>query len=336
MKLAEIAALADGELRGDGDHEVRGLASLGSAGPRDLSFVVSAKHRAALAASAAGAMILPEALADLFEGPRVVVADPYLAYAAVSRAFDPLLGQPASVHPGAHVHPDAALGEDVHVGAGTVIEAGARIGRGTRLLGGGFVGRGASVGEDGLIHPNVVIYHDVHVGDRAVVHASATLGSDGFGFAPERGRWRKIHQLGRLVIGDDVEIGAGTCIDRGALDDTEIGDGVIIDNLVHIAHNVKVGAGTAIAGCVGIAGSTTIGERCTIAGAVAINGHIEIADGSRINGGSVITRSTRAGGAYASGTPMQEVEAWRRSAVRHTQLDALHRRVAALEKGRGP
>jgi len=332
MKLGEIAKALDGRLIGDEAFEIERLASLASATKDDLSFIVSAKHEGALARSNVGALILAEGLVHLFDGHRIVVADPYAAYARISSSFDTLLHELPSIHPSACVHESAALADDVFVGANVVVESGARIGRGTRLMGGCFVGKQASVGNDCLIHPGVVIYHDVHLGDRVVVQASAVLGSDGFGFAPHDGRWTRIHQLGRLVIGDDVEIGASTCIDRGALDDTEIEDNVIIDNLVHIAHNVKIGTGTAIAGCTGIAGSTTIGKHCMIAGAVSINGHIAIADGTRINGGSVITRSTRAGQGYASGTPAQEVGAWRRSAARHGKLDELHARVVALEK----
>jgi len=332
MKLGAIAKALDGELLGSETFEVARLASLASATENDLSFIVSTRHADALERSRVGAMILGRDLAHLFAGHRIVVADPYLAYARISAAFEELLHEAPSVHPSACVHASAELAEGVFVGANAVIESGARIGPDTRVMGGCFIGKQATVGSDCLLHPNVVVYHDVHIGDRVVVQASAVLGSDGFGFAPDGGRWTRIHQLGRLVVGNDVEIGAGTCVDRGALDDTEIHDGVIIDNLVHIAHNVSIGAGTAIAGCVGIAGSTTIGERCTIAGAVSINGHIDLADGTRVNGGSVITKSTQPGQGYASGTPMQEVGAWRRTAARHARLDELHKRVVSLEK----
>jgi len=332
MKLGEIAKALDGELLGDGSFEVARLASLVSATQHDLSFIVSEKHAPALRCSHVGAMILTADLAHLFDGHRIIVADAYVAYARISAAFEKLLHETPSVHASACVHASAELQDGVYVGANVTIEAGARIGRDTRLMAGCFVGKQSTVGSDCLVHPNAVIYHDVHIGDRVVIQGSAVLGSDGFGFACDQGRWTRIHQLGRVIVGNDVEIGAGTCIDRGALDDTEIGDNVIIDNLVHIAHNVRIGSGTAIAGCVGIAGSTTIGERCAIAGAVSINGHIDIAERTRINGGSVITKSTQAGQVYASGTRMQEVAAWRKSAARHSRLDELHKRVVALER----
>lgn len=333
MKLGEIAASLDAELLGDPALEVTGMASLGSATAADLSFAVSEAHSEALRSSRAGAVILRASLSTLFDGPRLVVDDPYLAYARASAAFDTLLDEAPSVHASARVHDTAELGDGVYVGPNVVVERDARIGRDTRLMAGCFVGKAASVGERCLLHPNVVVYHDVHLGGRVIVHASSVLGSDGFGFAPDGERWRKIHQLGRVLVGDDVEIGAGTCIDRGALDDTVIEDGVVIDNLVHIAHNVRIGSGSAIAACVGIAGSTTIGRNCMIAGAVAINGHIAVGDGCRFNGGTVVTKSTEAGKAYASGGPMQEVGRWRRNAVRQGQLNELHRRVVALEKG---
>ena len=165
-----------------------------------------------------------------------------------------------------------------------------------------------------------------------MVHSGTVIGSDGFGFAPSKGAWNKIHQLGGVTIGDDVEIGSNTSIDRGAIEDTVIEDGVIIDNLVHIAHNVKIGAGSAIAGCVGIAGSATIGKACTVAGAVAINGHISIADNSHFHGGTIVTKGNTEPGVFASATPLQSVKKWRRNSVRYTQLDELSSRIKALEK----
>lgn len=229
------------------------------------------------------------------------------------------------------VHPSAVIGEGARIGPQCVIEANAHIGKGCQLIAQVFIGEGAHLGEDCVLFPHVVVYHQVQLGHRVRVQANTTLGSDGFGYAPSGHGWQKIHQLGGLIIGNDVEIGANTAIDRGALTPTEIADGAILDNQIHIAHNVKIGKNTAIAGCVGIAGSTHIGANCTMGGFVAINGHLKIGDNVHFNGGSIVTQSIEGPGQYSSGTPLQEAKTWRRNSVRFGQLDEWVKRIKALE-----
>jgi UDP-3-O-[3-hydroxymyristoyl] glucosamine N-acyltransferase len=240
----------------------------------------------------------------------------------------------AGIHPSAVIDPSARIAASATVGAYCVIGADVVIGENTVLGAHCVVGAGCIIGARSFFHANVTLYHHVVLGNNVVIHGGAVIGADGFGFAPDGQRWQKIHQLGGVVIGDNVDIGANTCIDRGALDDTVIGNNVIIDNLVQIAHNVKIGNGTAIAACVGIAGSTEIGQHCTIAGAVGIVGHLRIADRVHITAKSLVTGSISKSGSYSSGTALTETKAWRKNAVRFSQLDALFQRVRALENHR--
>jgi UDP-3-O-[3-hydroxymyristoyl] glucosamine N-acyltransferase len=233
----------------------------------------------------------------------------------------------AVIEAGAVVHPTAEVGPGCHVAEGAVI--GERV-----VLGSGCaIGAGSRIGDDSRLYPRVTVYHDCEIGRRAIVHSGAVIGADGFGMAPEQGRWRKIPQLGRVVIGDDVEVGANTTIDRGALDDTLIEEGVKLDNQIQIGHNVRVGAHSALAGCVGVAGSARIGRRCTIGGGAVILGHLELADDVHVSAASVVTRSLRQPGHYAGVYPLQSNDAWARNAARLRNLDDLAERLRALEKG---
>lgn len=327
--LKALAEFLGGRCIGDETLRITRLASLDDAGPGDLSFVA----KAALAkhiTPAAGAYIVGPNLIDRIANG-IEVADPYLAYAKVSQLFETCSQIPPGIHPSACVDPRANIAENVAIGPFCVIAANACIGAGVQLSAGVHVGARSQIGEGSIVFPNVVIYHDVIIGKRARIHANTTIGSDGFGFAPSPNGWQKIHQLGGVVVGDDVEIGANTSIDRGALEATEIANGVIIDNQVHIAHNVKIGAHTAIAGCVGIAGSAVVGAHCTMGGFVAISGHVHIADHVHFNGASVVTKSISEPGHYSSGVPLQEVKEWRRNAVRFSQLDSWVERIKALE-----
>jgi UDP-3-O-[3-hydroxymyristoyl] glucosamine N-acyltransferase len=235
------------------------------------------------------------------------------------------------VHPSAMVDPTARLGRDVVVGPHASVAAEAILGDSVILEAGVRVGAGATVGEGSHLYGNVVLYHGVKLGSQCIVHANSTIGSDGFGFARGPEGWEKIHQLGSVVIGDRVEIGAGVTIDRGALGDTRIADGVIIDNQVHIAHNCEIGERTAIAGCVGFAGSTTVGADCTFAGQVGVSGHLRICDNVHFTGQARVTASISEPGTYASGTPLQPARQWGKNAVRFGQLQELAERVKALE-----
>jgi UDP-3-O-[3-hydroxymyristoyl] glucosamine N-acyltransferase len=328
--LQTLAEYLGGRCIGEGSVCVTRLAPLESAGTGDLSFVAKASLVKLLATAKASAYIVGQELAATVSHG-IVVADPYLAYAKVSRLFEVCPQIPRGIHPMACVDASAHIAEDAAIGPFCVIGAEASIGAGAQLSAGVHIGARSQIGAGSYLFPHVVIYHDVIIGQRVRIHANTTIGSDGFGFAPSAQGWQKIHQLGGVLVGDDVEIGANTSIDRGALGATEIAAGVIIDNQVHIAHNVKIGTQTAIAGCVGIAGSAVVGAHCTMGGFVAISGHVEIADHVHFNGASVVTKSISQPGHYSSGVPLQEVKEWRRNAVRFSQLDSWVERIKALE-----
>jgi UDP-3-O-[3-hydroxymyristoyl] glucosamine N-acyltransferase len=330
--LSELALYLDAELIGNADHMISGIANLECASSSEVSFINQESYAQHLATSATGAVILNAEFADKYDGNKLIVSNTYLAYAKISALFESLSLLAVGIHPTAVVAASANVDPSASIGANCVIGENASIAPNVRLYSGVSIGDRASVSENTLIHPNVVVYHAVSIGKNCVVHSGTVIGSDGFGFAPSREGWHKIHQLGAVIIGDNVEIGSNCSIDRGALGNTVINDGVIIDNLVHIAHNVKIGKRSAIAGCVGIAGSANIGENCTVAGAVAINGHIDIADNSHFHGGTIVTKGNTEAGVFASATPMQEVKKWRRNSVRYTQLDDMANRIKQLEK----
>jgi UDP-3-O-[3-hydroxymyristoyl] glucosamine N-acyltransferase len=323
---------------------IAGIGALSGAGPSEISFLTSKRYHAQLLATRAAAVIVPPQAVELLRPYEplpfvLVVSDqPYLLYARLSQWFDAARrpAEPAGVHPSAVVAADARLEDGVRVGPQCVVESGARIGRGTVLGPSCVVGRDSELGPDCLLHARVTLYHGVRVGARAIIHSGAVLGADGFGFAPDpslgKGAWCKIAQLGGVRVGDDVEIGANTTIDRGALDDTTLGDGVKLDNLIMVAHNVRIGAHTAIAACVGIAGSTVIGERCTVGGAAMLSGHLTLADDVHISGGTAVTSNITQPGQYTGVYPYAEHAQWQRNAAVVTQLAQLRRRVQALEK----
>lgn len=327
--LAET--LGGASWQGDPSAQVQSIANLASAGRNDLSFLSKKQYQHFLTTTEAGIVIVQ--MGTQLERPlnALFVDDVYAAYAQLSGLFS-LRPTDRGVHPSATVDATAKIAPSANIGPNCVVGPNCVIGEHTELLAGVVIGANSSVGSDCLLHPNVVLYHGVTLGDRVIVHSSTVIGSDGFGFAPSKTGWIKIHQLGGVVIGSDVEIGACTSIDRGAIDDTVIEDGVIIDNQVHIAHNVKIGKSTAIAGCVGIAGSTTIGSRCTFGGFVAISGHLTIADDVHCNGSTVVTKSLNEAGHYSSGTTVQDVKTWRRNAVRFGQLDEWVTRIKKLEE----
>lgn len=331
--LHDLAILLDAELLGDGACLVQGVGDTATAAQGQITFIANKKYIPQLAASSASAVLLSAPLADCLITNQLIVPDPYLAYAKLTKVFDNRPQTSLGVHPCAFIDATATIGRDVKIAAGCVVEAGANIGSGTELCAGAIVGPKAVVGDNCLLHANVTIAHQCILGDNVKVHSGTVIGSDGFGYAPSVTQgWVKIHQLGRVVIGDNVEIGANCAIDRGAIKDTQIANGVIIDNLVHIAHNVTIGEQAAIAGCVGIAGSTNIGARCTMGGFVAVNGHLSICNDVHFNGGTVVTKSIDQPGHYASGSPMQDVRSWRRNMVRSTQLDDMAGRIKKLEK----
>ena len=311
------------------------LASLESAHAESIAFLSGRRHLSAAQASHAGAILVTAALAEQLPAHvlTLIVDDPYLAYARLSQWFEAQLAGGkvvAAIHPLAVVSPEARLGDGCRIDAGVVVAAGAVVGARCVLSGGVSVGAGARVGEGSVLHPRVTLYPGVQLGARAIVHAGAVIGADGFGFAPSAQGWVKIAQLGSVRIGDDVEIGANCTIDRGALDDTLIGDGCKLDNQVQIGHNVRIGAGTAIAGCVGIAGSAVIGERCMIGGGVGVAGHISICDGAIIGGMTLVERSIDTPGFYTGAWPVQTHMQWERTAATLKQLPQLRQRLRAL------
>jgi len=297
LTLGQIVARLGGRVAGNADVVIRQVNSLEGAGAGQISFFTGKRHRDKLAGTRAAAVILgPDAEADTAL-PRIVADNPYAYFARVSQLFNPLVTQAPGVHPSAVVAKSAQLGAHVSIGAGCV------------------VGEDVVLGEDSCLYPRVVIYAKCTLGKRVIVHAGAVIGADGFGIADDSGQWVKIPQIGAVRIGDDVEIGANSTIDRGALDDTVIEEGVKLDNQVQIGHNTRVGAHTAIAGCVGIAGSADIGRHCTFGGAAMILGHLKIVDHVNISAGSFVSRSILKPGTYTGIYPIDEHDSWARAAA---------------------
>jgi UDP-3-O-[3-hydroxymyristoyl] glucosamine N-acyltransferase len=297
LTLGQIVSRLGGRIIGDPATPVEQVGSLENAGSRHITFFTGARYRDKLAATHAAAVVLAPEDQDLTALPRIVAERPYPYFARVSQLFNPVLAQPPGVHPSAVVSEKAKLGERVSIGAGCVI------------------GEHAVIGDDSCLYPRVVVYHHCSIGHRAIVHSGAVIGADGFGIAEEEGRWLKIPQIGRVRIGDDVEIGANTTIDRGALEDTLIEEGVKLDNQIQVGHNVRIGAHTAIAGCAGIAGSADIGRHCTIGGAAIILGHLRIVDHVHISAGTLISRSILKPGTYTGVYPFDDNASWSRSAA---------------------
>lgn len=330
--LGEIAQLLNAELRGDGNHLIKGIATLQTAASDQISFIANPVYKKYLPTTSAGAVLIDSLLADECPVNCLVVAKPYEAYAKLSAYFAFNFGSESGIDTTASVDPSAVIGNGVVIGPQAVISAGVVLQENVVIGASCFVGQDSEIGSGSRLMPNVTLYHGVRLGQECLIHAGCVIGADGFGFAPTANGWLKIHQLGGVQIGNKVEIGANSCIDRGALDDTVIEDGVIIDNLVQIAHNVKIGRNTAIAGHTAIAGSTVIGSHCTIAGAVGIVGHLQIADRVHVTAMSLVTSSITEPGSYSSGTAMSNTKEWRKNAARFRQLDELANRLHKLER----
>lgn len=331
-RLADIVARFGGQVLGDAETRISQIGTLEKAGAGQIAFLANAKYRKQLEGSHAAAVILSQADAEATAIPRIVCDNPYSYFARLSAFLNPLRDYAPGIHASAvvastaKVSPQAHIGPQVTVGEGAVIEAG------VVLMAGCVVGDHTVIGEHTRLYPRVTVYHDCIIGKHVIAHSGAVIGSDGFGMAWENGRWLKIPQIGRVIIGDHVEIGANTTIDRGALDDTIIEEDVKLDNQIQIAHNVRIGAHTAIAGCVGIAGSTTIGKYCRIGGSAGIIGHLNIADKVEIGSFTLVSKSITEAGSYAGVYPFSKNDEWRNNAVHLRHLGELAKRVKALEK----
>lgn len=331
LTLNEIAVRLGGlEVRGD--LALQGVAGLDTATPEQISFVASIKHAARIKTSRAGALVLPRGLAEQADRPCLIADNPLATFARIIALFHPEPALQPGIHPSAVLDASAQIGPGCEIGPQVVVGAGCVIGAYSRIGAGCILAEGCRMGENTLLHPHVTLYAHTHIGARCILHSGCVLGSDGFGNALENGRWVKIPQIGRVIVGDDCEIGANTCIDRGALEDTVIGNGVKLDNLIHIAHNCQIGNDTAIAACVGIAGSTKIGQRCQIGGAAMIIGHIEIGDDVLVSAGTFIGKPLPKPGAYTSVMLQQPHADWIKNAAHLRHLNTMHERIRTIEK----
>jgi len=332
-RIDALVVRLGGELVGNGSVEVYRVATPEQAGEGDLAFLANPKYLSRLKTSRAAAFIVKPAYRDAIgdDRPRIVTSDPYLYFARASQFFNPLPPIVPGVHPLASVR--CTIPATVAIDAGAVVEEGAEIGENILIGANCYVGRGTRIGRGTRLAPNVTIYADCVIGENCIVHAGAVIGADGFGFAREAsGEWVKIPQVGRVVIGNNVEIGSNTSIDRGALEDTVIGDGVKLDNQIQVAHNVHIGEHTAVAGSTGIAGSAKIGARCMIGGQAGISGHIAIADDVIVSGCTLVSKSIQKAGVYTACLPQQTHAEWVRNFAHLRHLDALANKIRLLEQ----
>lgn len=333
MKLGDIANQFQLELCGDAEVEITGIASLSEAGEGQLAFLFNIRYRNQLHASKAAAVVLRSEDADLTDKPCLLSDNPRLSCARIATLFDPAPLAMPFIDQSARISDMADIGQGVAIGPGAVIQSGARISDGVHIGSGCHIGEGASVGAGSRLHANVVLYHDVHLGEGCILHAGAVIGADGFGFEfdASTGEYVKIPQICSVRIGKDVEIGAGTTIDRGALNDTIIGDGCKLDNQIQVGHGTRIGHHTVISGCTAIAGSTTIGSYCLIGGAVGIIDNIEITDRVEITAMSLVSQSIVEKGRYSSGTGLMPGAEWKRSVVGFRKLGDILKRLKRLE-----
>lgn len=338
LRLQDLAEQFGLELRGKPDHQINGVGTLEAATPDQISFLANPSYTPQLETTQAGAVLLQEKNADRCPVNVLVAADPYLAYARIAALFDPRPGAEPGVHESAAIDPGARLGENVSIGANVVIGANCVVGDGSTLSAGVVIGPDCRIGEGCLLYPNVTLTDNVQLGDRVILHSGVVIGTDGFGIAFARdpdsgGHWEKVPQLGGVKIGDDCEIGANSCIDRGAIDDTVLEADVRIDNLVQVGHNVYIGAHTAIAGGTTIAGSARIGRFCLLAGKSGVNGHVTLADRTTVAGGSHVMRNVEEPGTtWSNNIPAQPFQKWQRNLVNLLKLDNLQQRLRKLEK----
>ncbi|MDT8998493.1 UDP-3-O-(3-hydroxymyristoyl)glucosamine N-acyltransferase [Paucibacter sp. APW11] len=339
ITLAELIAALGGDLVGEANLLITRIGSLEEADAQTISFLANPRYQPQLASTRAGCVIVAPALAEaaaarVAGAACIVTPDPYLYFARLTqwwaRHLRPQLA--ARIHPSAHIDASAVIGEGVDIGPGVVVEAGVRIGPGVRIGANSVIEREAEIGAGSRLAPRVTLGFECSIGARCIVHSGVVIGADGFGFALSQGRWEKIEQLGAVRIGDEVEIGANSCIDRGALGDTVLEDGVKLDNLVQIGHNVHVGAHTAMAGCAGVAGSARIGAHCTVGGGAIVLGHLSLADHVHVSAATVVSRSITKPGQYSGVFPFDDNASWEKNAATLRQLHALRDRIRTLEK----
>ncbi|MFZ9036635.1 MAG: UDP-3-O-(3-hydroxymyristoyl)glucosamine N-acyltransferase [Gammaproteobacteria bacterium] len=334
LNLQQLAAVLQLEFKGEPGLVISNVASLKSATSRDLCFAQYKKYLGEIADSQCGAVILTRELSARVDDRAVLISDnPQYSFVQAIAALGLESQSPAGIiHPSAQIADSALVGSDTSIGALTVIGDNVEIGTGTEIGSGVIIAPGVRIGSRCQIHNRVSIEQSVTIGDRCILHPGVVIGADGFGQVMHQQQWHKIPQLGGVILEDDVEVGANTTIDRGALDDTVIETGCKLDNQIQVAHNVRIGAHTAIAACVGIAGSAVIGRNCKISGAAVVLGHLSVADNVTITAMSLVTRDIRQPGIYSSGTPLMENSAWHRSNARYKSLDNLAQTVARLEK----
>jgi UDP-3-O-[3-hydroxymyristoyl] glucosamine N-acyltransferase len=333
--IGELAARVGCELRGDPQLRVARVATLAAAGPGDLAFLANPRYRPQLAQTRATAVVLDARSAEGHAGAVLVSRNPYATYARIAALLHPEPLPAPGVHATATVDPTARVAATASIGAGAVVGAGALVGERCLVAAGCVLGAGVQVGDDSRLHARVVLLAGTRLGRRVVIQPGAVLGSAGFGYAREANGWVSVPQVGGVLVGDDVEIGANTTIDRGAIDDTVIEEGAKLDNQIQVAHNVRIGAHTAIAACTGISGSTRIGARCMIGGAVGIVGHLDICDDVVITGMTMVAHSISEPGMYSGGLPAAPAPLWRRLAARFRRMERLAGRVARLEQKLG-
>ncbi|OCG36484.1 UDP-3-O-(3-hydroxymyristoyl)glucosamine N-acyltransferase [Gilliamella sp. Gris1-4] len=332
FRLEQLAKQLDAKLHGDGNLAITGIASMKSAVSGQITFLSDKKLQNNLLECNASAVVMTEESLKYWYGAALIVKDPYLAYAKLAQCLDTTPTPAKDIATSAVIDSTARLGSNVAIGANAVIESGVILGDNCIIGAGCFVGKNTTIGAGTKLWANVSVYHNCVIGENCLVQSGTVIGADGFGYANNKGKWVKIPQLGRVIIGDNVEIGASTTIDRGALDDTIIGNGVIIDNQCQIAHNDVIGDHTAVAGGVIMAGSLTIGRHCLIGGASVINGHMEICDQVTVTGMGMVMRPIKQPGVYSSGIPLQENKVWRKTASLVLHIDEMNKRLKALEK----
>ena len=331
LTLGELAKHIGAELKGDESIVITGVQTLLRAQVGEVSFLANPTYSIQLADTEASAVILSQASAKDAPCAVLIMENPYLGFALATQLFDNRTKPSGKIHASASIADNVKIGKNVTIGANAVIGEYCQIGDHSEIGAGSVIGDHSILGESCILRANVTLYHDVILGNNVQIHSGAVIGADGFGFAPSNGQWHKIAQLGGVRIGDNVEIGANTCIDRGALGNTVIENNVILDNLIQIGHNAQIGEGTAMAGSSGVAGSTIIGKHCIIGGQAGIAGHLNIADGVHITGMSMVTHSINESGIFSSGIPQLPSKEWRKNAVRFKQLDSIARRLKKLE-----